>query len=261
MFQIASGEFWGHFQNSRQEYGKPQNMSSSRQILKPVLIIETGNCSPQKWILKWKHNKCRNANNNCDPKWTCLVSIERFQGQFLLSISLPGFYTFLSLPQQSFNILTLRPHFYFCKLWYNNIAVKRFGACENKSLSERENVKKTICLLFLFAIHNVPSRVQALYHVIDFLRHFVPDTINYGRFYRVLRLSVWRYSTCRSLFSESAQFIFLSSQKPDVHPYIRGTAWHGYDDFILTTTSITRTRIMARVIRWLKWQWHWQTWQ
>ena len=65
------------------------------------------------------------------------------------------------------------------------------------------------------------------------LRHFVPDTINYGRFYRVLRLSVWRYSTCRSLFSESAQFIFLSSQKPDVHPYIRGTAWQGYDGFML----------------------------
>ena len=123
--------------------------------------------------------------------------------------------------------------FYFCKLWYDNIAVKRFGACENKSLSERENVKKTVCLLFLSTFHNVPSRVQALYNVIDFLRHFVPDTINYGRFYRVLRLSVWRYSTCRSLFSESAQFIFLSSQKPDVHPYIRGTAWHGYDGSIL----------------------------
>ena len=120
--------------------------------------------------------------------------------------------------------------FYF---WYDNNAVKRFGACENKSLSERENVKKTICLLFLSTIHNVPCRVQALYHVIDFLRHFVPDTINYGRFYRVLRLSVWRYSTCRSLFSESAQFIFLSSQKPDVHPYIRGTALHVNDDSIL----------------------------
>ena len=124
-----------------------------------------------------------------------------------------------------FNITST--YFYFCKLWYDNIAVKRFGACENKSLSERENVKKTVCLSFFFTIHNVPRRVQALYHVIDFLHHFVPDTINYGRFYRVLRLSVWRYSTCRSLFSESAQFIFLSSQKPDVHPYIRGTAWQG----------------------------------
>ena len=110
MFQMAWDEFRRHFQNSRQEYGNPQIMSSSRQILKPGPIIEIGYYATQTWILIWKHNKCRNTNNNCDPKWTCLVSIERFQGQFLLSIRLPGFYTFLSLPQQSLNILTLCPH-------------------------------------------------------------------------------------------------------------------------------------------------------
>ena len=201
-------------------------MSSSRQILKPVNIIVTGNRAPHTWILKWKHNKCGNTNNNCDPKWTCLVSIGINFPPRLLHISIIA-----TTIIKHFNITSTC--FYFCKLWYDNIAVKRFGACENKSLSERENVKKTVCLLFLSTFHNVPSRVQALYNVIDFLRHFVPDTINYGRFYRVLRLSVWRYSTCRSLFSESAQFIFLSSQKPDVHPYIRGTAWQGYDGFML----------------------------
>ena len=71
--------------------------------------IETCDCTPKTWILKWKHNECGNTNNNCDRKQTCLVSIERFQGQFLLSISLPGFYTFLSLPQKSLNILILHP--------------------------------------------------------------------------------------------------------------------------------------------------------